>query len=396
MNTRRNACLLLFAVTLILTGCRDDDGIVPEPVSYTTLIYMAANNSMDSEVDYTLSQLKAGAKYSGGTPVVYLDRKDAAPRLFSLSAEGEEILLKSYAEENSASAETLHRVINETRELAPSDQFGLVLWSHSMGWVPSGYSHQTLASTFKVAKTFPLTRYLGTDDDPGNDGTSYTQVMEITDIAEELPAGTAEFILFDVCLMGSVEALYELRHTCNYMVAAPTEVLAEADYDASGMPYDEVLPLLFGGKEELAKACQKYYNHYNGKSGLLKSATISLIDSRELDVLYSITSGILNGKLSQLETLDVSKLQVYHTSSVPQVFFDLADVIKQVTTTATHAAFEEQLNRTVIYKAATEKFVNVSIDQDHFSGLSIYVPLAKWQGNTEYNYYFTLGWSSVY
>jgi len=396
MNTRKNAWLLFISISMILTGCSDDDDDTPEPVSYTTLIYMAADNSLDSDVDYTLEQLKAGAKSSSGTPVVYLDRKDAAPRLFSLSPKGEEILLMTYAEENSANAATLHRVINETRELAPSDQFGLVLWSHAMGWVPSGYSHQTLTSTFKAAKTFPRTRYIGTDDNPG-DGTSYTRTMEITDMAEELPAGTAGFILFDVCLMGGVEALYELRHACDYMVASPAEVLAEADYDASGMPYSEVLPLLFGGKEELAKACQKYYNHYNGKSGLLQSATISLIDSQELDLLYSITSGILEGKLSQMETLDVSGLQVYHTSSVPQVFFDLGDVMEQVSTTAQYADFEEQMDRTVIYKAATAKFAgDVTIDQDHFSGLSVYVPLSKWQGNTEYNYYFTLGWSSVY
>lgn len=394
MNTLKNVWLLFIAISIVLTGCSDDD--TPEPISYTTLIYMAADNSLDSDVDYTLSQLKAGVKYSSGRPVVYLDRKDAAPRLFSLSAEGEEIMLKSYAEENSANAATLHRVINETRELAPSDQFGLVLWSHSMGWVPSGYSHQTLTSTFKVAKTFPRTRYIGTDDDPG-DGTPYTRTMEIADIAEELPAGTAEFILFDVCLMGGVEALYELRHICNYMVASPAEVLAEADYDASGMPYSEVLPLLFGGKKELAKACQKYYNHYNGKSGLLQSATISLIDSQELDVLYSITSGILNGRLSQVEVLNVSELQAYHTSNVPQVFFDLGDVMKQVSTTAQYAGFEDQMNRTVIYKAATAKFAGeVTIDQGRFSGLSVYVPLTTWKGNTEYNYYFTLEWSSVY
>jgi len=396
MNTPRKVFLAFLAMALILTGCGDDDD-VPEPVSYTTLIYIAADNSLDTEVDYTLEQLKAGAKSSDGTPVVYLDRKSETPRLFKISSAGEEIPLRSYAEENSASAATLRRVIDETKALEPSEQFGLVLWSHSMGWVPSGFSNQTLAATYKTAKTsFPRTRYIGIDDHPG-EGSSSTQVMEITDIAEQLSAGTAEFILFDVCLMGSVEALYELRHTCNYMVASPAEVLAEADYNASGMPYSEVLPLLFGGKEELIKVCQRYYNHYNGKSGLLQSATVSLIDSRELDVLYNVASGILNGKLSQMGTLNVNGLQVYHTSNVPQVFFDLGDVMQQVSTKAQYADFEEQMNRTVISKAATEKFAGeVTIDPEHFSGLSVYVPLAKWKGNTEYNYYFTLEWSSVY
>lgn len=95
---------------------------------------------MDSDVDYSISQLKAGAKRSAGTAVVYVDRMDEAPRLFKITQAGEEVLLKNYEEENSANVETLVRVIEETKELVPSERFGLVLWSHSMGWVPSGYS----------------------------------------------------------------------------------------------------------------------------------------------------------------------------------------------------------------------------------------------------------------
>jgi hypothetical protein len=395
MNNIGNIFLTIFAAGLLLTGCGDDD---EDPViaEYTTLIYMAADNSFDSEVSYTLAQLKEGALKSEGTPVVYLDRVDENPRLFKISPAGEEILLKSYEEENSASASTLRRVINETKKLVPSVRFGLVLWSHSMGWVPSGYSKETRTTSFKVNRTFPRTRYVCTDNDTG-DETGQTAAMEILDMAEEIPAATAEYILFDVCLMGSVEALYELRHTCNYMIASPTEVLAEADQDASGMPYDEVLPLLFGGKEELLKVCQTYYNHYNGKEKeVLKSATISLIDAQELDGLYNIAAGILEGKLGQAEVMDVDEIQVYHTASVPQVFFDLGDVMKKLSTGAEYLSFKEQLSQTVIYKAATSKFIDLEINPDHFSGLSVYVPLAKWKANKEYNYYFTLAWSSVY
>ncbi len=392
-NPQRN-CLLIFIAMFILAGCGDDKEL-PDSTSATVLIYMAADNSMDSDVDYSLEQLKTGAKNSNGTTVVYLDREDEAPRLFEITHDGEEVLLKSYDEENSASAETLSRVISETKELEPADRFGLVLWSHAMGWLPYGYSSTTLSAR-KSGTSFPRTRYIGIDNHPGDD-TSGSKVMEITDMANEIPEGTAEFILFDVCLMGSVEALYELRHICNYMIASPTEVLAEADWDASGMPYDEVLPLLFGDEEDLAKACLKYYNHYNGMSSeILRSATISLVDANQLDVLYNVAASILEGKLSQAASLDVSGLQVYYTSSVPHVFFDLGDVIQQLSTDSEYATFEEQLNNTVLYKAATSEFIDLTIDPGHFSGLSSYVPLSKWSGNTEYAYYFTLGWSGVY
>ena len=44
-------CLLLS----VFTGCSNDkEDLPPAPVSYTALIYMIADNSMDSDVDYSI------------------------------------------------------------------------------------------------------------------------------------------------------------------------------------------------------------------------------------------------------------------------------------------------------------------------------------------------------
>ncbi len=360
---------------------------IPQSVSYTTLIYMIADNSMDSEVDYTLQSLKKGMKQTGGVPVIYLDRQAEVPRLFKLASDGTEIPLKSYNEQNSADADVLLQVINDTKSAVPNEKFGLVLWSHAMGWLPSGYSHDTKA-TKSTLKGFPLTRYCGLDNG---------KVMEITDMAKSLPDNVAEYILFDMCLMGNVETAYELRHTCHYIIASPTEVLAESSWDASGMPYEQVLPKLFGGKDELKEVCNLYYNHYKNKAGILRSATLSLTDTQELDGLFRTVSNIMGGKQSEVETMDVSSIQQYHTNNVPQVFFDLGDYIKQESSPEEYKEFKAQLDRTVLYKVATDKFVNVIIDTNKFSGLSTYIPLSKWKGNEEYSYYFgKLGWSHIY
>jgi hypothetical protein len=146
-------CLLLFTASLIPIGCSDDNNELPDSVSATVLVYMAADNYMDSEVDYSLEQLKAGAKKSSGTTVVYLDREEEAPRLLKITHDGGEVLLKDYDEENSASAETLARVISETKELETAEQFGLVLWSHALGWLPYGYSQTTLSTSMKAEKS---------------------------------------------------------------------------------------------------------------------------------------------------------------------------------------------------------------------------------------------------
>lgn len=355
---------------------------------------MAADNSMDSEVDYTLKELKEGMRHSGGTTVVYLDRLEEPPRLFRITKEGEEISLKNYQEENSADAATLLRVINDTKELIPSDKFGLVYWSHSMGWVPSGYSKETRA--MNVSASFPRTRYLGMDQHQVGDVQDLT-LMEIDEMAASLPDNVAEFILFDACMMGSVEALYQLRNKCDYFVVSPAEVLMEADYDASGMPYSDILPDLFRGKEGLLETCRKYYNHYNDMSAkILRSATIAMIDARQLDGLYNAVGNILNNHLSAMQTLNTDGLQVYHRASLPRVFFDLDDVMKLVSTTVQYQIFKTQFDQTVLYKAYTEKFAGDLI-LERCSGLSVYVPLNKWKDNKEYIYYFnSLAWSKVY
>lgn len=382
-----------------LSGCSDDDeDLPPAPVSYTTLIYMMADNSMDSEVEYTISQLKAGAKHSAGSAVVYVDRMDEAPRLFKITQTGEEVALKNYEEESSATVETLVQVIEDTKEQVPSEKFGLILWSHAMGWLPWHYSINTRCSTYQNERNFPHTRYIGVDSHLGSHGNS-TVTMTIDKLADALPDHIAEYIWFDACLMGSVEVLYELRNKCNYIVASPAEVLAEANYDASGISYSKVLPYLFGGKEELAQACQTYFNHYNGmKQEILRTATITLIDATELDGLYDVVHDMLGGHLTEIGNMDVNDLQAYHTDNVPQVFFDLADVLNHFKGTNNDATLENQMKRTVLYKATTDQIINkLTINKDKFSGLSVYVPLAKWNTNPEYEYYFSsMDWSNVY
>ncbi len=385
--------LLLFFATFALTGCWWGDGEDKEP--FTILVYMAADNSLDADVDYAIGQIRSGLT-TKGTVVVYQDRSGDDQTLTKIAADKRnDVLLKTYDEENSADASTLARVIKETKESVPSDKFGLVIWSHSMGWVPDGYGQQAKITTLRVNRAYPRTRYVCTDTDTGGSGSG---ALEIKDMAAKLQMGTASFILFDVCLMASVEALYEIRHACDYVIASPTEVLAEAEKNASGMPYAKVLPYLFGDVSDLKEVCQIYYEHYQGMNDeLYRSATVTLIDMKELDGLYSTVDRILTGQLPQAETLDVSGFQTYHTPFTgARVFFDMGDVVRALSNDAQYLDFQEQLEKTVLEKKATSKFLDVTIDPAHFSGLSMYVPLTKWKSNKEYTYYFGLDWAGVY
>ncbi|MEA5081864.1 MAG: clostripain-related cysteine peptidase [Dysgonamonadaceae bacterium] len=378
----------LFVLVLLFTGCRRDD--VPE--TYTILIYMAADNSMDVDVNYTIEKIKEGAVGSNGTTVIYLDRKGSGKtRLFKIDNKGVETLLKEYPEENSASTTTLSRVINETKQLVPADKYGFIFWSHSMGWYPALNG----VATRSAPKEYT---YIGIDDTPAT-GTGIS-FMEVDEIADAMPNNMFEYIWFDVCLMGSVDGLYEFRNKADYLIASPTEVLLEATHDASGVPYAKVMKYLFGGKEELINACKIYYDHYTNLTAdeIYRSATIVMVDAKELNGLYFETRKLLSRKLTDVQNMNIEGIQVYHTRHIPQVFFDYAEFMKRITTAQQYTAVDNQLKKTVVYKNATPDFINqVIIDPAKYSGLSVYIPLAIWQNENPYKYYFNLlEWSGVY
>ena len=390
--------VLLPAILFLCHACKDNENMLPAPVSFTAIIYMAADNDMDSQVDYTLAQLKAGARRSAGTVAVFLDRKDSLPRLFGITRTGGEKLLKTYGEINSADPVVLANVVSDVQTMLPAAKFGLTLWSHGMGWLPYGHSPAKTAS-LRSGDVFPNTRYICFDQYDGTN--TLPHVMEIDALAKALPDSVAEYIWFDACLMGSVETFYALRRKCRYLVASPTNVLAEAGYDASGIPYSKVLPCMFGGKDELLKACGYYMEHYrNRKFPILRSASITLADAGQLDSLYHTVRTLLKGNLSLPANLNEEGIQVYHTAKEPEVFFDMGGILKKAGdgSSPAYETFESQLKRTVLYKDASDKIIDqLVINPGQYCGLSMYIPQSKWKNTREYRYYFEkIEWAGVY
>ena len=73
------------------------------------------------------------------------------------------------------------------------------------------------------------------------------------------------------------------------------------------------------------------------------------------------------------------------------VFFDFGDYIRKMTTEEEYNSFKKQLDRVVIYKAATEKLFGDEVPADKFSGLTSYIPFSEWSGYEYLLLYFGLG-----
>lgn len=375
--------LLTVVCALVLCACHKSDPIEPLP-GRTVLVYMAADNSLSSDGYTNIKQMLEGMKHTSGRLVIYFDPLNDVPRLFTIEGGRAARLdtLQVYEEENSASVEVLARVIEDTRRLYPHDSYGLILWSHGMGWLPGNWYFPRTWTSRARESSFLRTKYIGTDDHTGHTG-QRNGYLEIGELLRAMPGGF-DFILFDACFMSSVEVLYELRNKADYFIASPAEIIS------NGFPYEKIMSYLWGGEENYRQMCSTFFDFYNDHEDPYKvgwkSATVALVKSAELNGLMAVTRDILKG---HTDFLDISAWSYpLSAGSLPDVFFDLGDYIRQMATTEQYRIFEEQLDRTVVYKAATPEFFFQPIPPDKFSGLSTYIPLAKWEDMNRVYYNF--------
>lgn len=384
LNVIKIICLG-FCSILSFISCADSDTIKKD-IERTVLVYMAADNNLSSFGNTNIQLMLQGMKNVEGRLVIYLDPSNDVPRLMVIEGNSAPKLdtLVTYSEENSASPEVLRRTIQDVRNLYPSNSYGLILWSHGMGWLPEKYNFHRSYSAGLVRYTNLPTKYFGQDTHPG-DG-----AMESFMETDELMAGISghfNFIMFDACFMGAVEVLYGLRDYADYFIASPAEILA------NGFPYDKIVPWLWGDEEDLKRVCAEYFNYYNTypdpNNAGWNSATVALVKSSELQHLVELTSNIV-GENKCVASTDVWRYPL-SKSSLPNVFYDLGDYINTYGDESQQSAYKQQLEKTVVFKAATPTFFGQTIPTDKFRGLSVYIPQTRWDDMNQI--YYQLEWA---
>lgn len=210
--------ILLLGIVILFSGCANEDEPEQEPVNRTVLIYMLSNNNLGSTYRFDtqnindMLQVAASGGLNGGNLIIYRDGYDTNPQLIQIrkneSGSAEKAIIKEYPDRNSATTEVMRSVIDETKELFPAKEYGLILWSHSTGWAP-GNSSLALS---------PARRYELPTRSFGQDGKNY---MEIDELAEAIPDKQFHFILTDVCFMGGIECAYQLRNKTDYYIRQP-------------------------------------------------------------------------------------------------------------------------------------------------------------------------------
>lgn len=135
---------------------------------------------------------------------------------------------------NMGSEQTLINYIKYVKKMIPSDQYCLYLSGHGAGY--RSYTESSLALETNI-----------------NNKEDFLTIKEISNALKE--TGGVELLVFDTCLMGNIETIYEFKETVKYVIATPE------DMPGPGNNYTTLI--------------QNYYTSENLTAFTLGSATLS-------------------------------------------------------------------------------------------------------------------------
>ena len=295
--------LMLLLAALLMAACDDDDNIPYIPVEdvSTTLIYMAADNTLSPYAPDDIKEIKEASKKLSNNQniILFVDLADTYGTYIGRVKNGELIDSVAMEEKVSADPAVLEEMLRYAREKYPADDYGLCLWGHACGVL---YQNDTLAYEAPATSSAPAkTRIFGQDTNPR------TRWMNIPSMAKAIESGMGgehlRYVFADCCNFSCVEIAYELRHITDYLIASPTEI------PDRGAPYHTVLPELFSrGENFYEKVVDAYYDYYLEQyrtntnyyyiyePGDLAgySVPLSVLKSSELDNLAQETAILLN------------------------------------------------------------------------------------------------------
>ncbi len=366
LRTIKYLVCLLFIVSGFVS-CSEDvvDNTVPHQGENTLLVYMVATNTLMYDARDDLNEIRAGmASLPESTDVlVYyasLDVDKDGPVLYRVGHDGQLIVLKKYDMSVSSLAPVrISGVIDDARHFSHANTYGLVLWSHATGWLPS---------------SSPVT--------PVSFGSDYKYHLDIDRLAEAIPDRIFDFIWCDCCYMSSIEVIYQLRNKCRLFVASPTPLMN------CGMPYDLTLPYLVADSKSLAEAARLSYASIMAKNGS-KGYTLAITDMSKIEELANAAKGIF----SSWKPVSAEGLQSYSPDNIGP-FYDFLQYARKVADAAgcpdKAIPLEDAISKAVVFKLSTPDFMGLKIEPSLFSGLSVHM-YSERQNDAE-NFYRSLDW----
>lgn len=384
--------IIVSLLTLLFCSCERDGmdltlsvGPFGDETRKVMLLYEAGFNSLGSEIRANIEALKSGyLPEKGRNDDVLLVFSHVTSGRLGYSTETTPSLVRLYSERGEVRTDTLKvwpvgtsianaamvtEVFNWVREEFPAAGYGAVMSSHATGWLPEGYFNDprryegrprgNSASWSRRMRTFGQEFY--------SKG-KMVEEIEIKDLANAIPY-KLDYILFDACLMATVEVAWELRNVCDYLAVSPCEI------PAAGFNYKTLAGhLLKPEVPDLKAVCQDYFAAYENDPTY--GATITMLDCSRLDDLASTCRTLFDRYRTGIRTLEGKKVQVYDRLMGDKdyyIFFDVKDVLREAGASAGDLdLLQDALDEAIVFEAHTPRFINVTLDR--CCGLAMYLP----------------------
>ena len=400
MSKKIVAVLSCMAAIFLFVACSDEtkkeiEVVVPDDCyaeSRTVLVYMVAENSLSGSAVSDLNEILIGVNnsnlYQGDKVVVYID-DTRLPLIYCIDKSvvaqtyTELIPEVEYAEDvNSASKEQFEKVLQYVKDNHAADSYGVVMWSHASGWLPSPAEMQSVAAK-------PRKNAFGIDNERNTTSNTGSQ-MSISDIAEALEIfGGTDFVFFDACFMQSVEVAYELRNATKYVIASPAEI------PGPGADYKTMIPACFQKDDWADAMLNAYYDSYSDmRSGY--GLVISSVDTKAIPAFASYVKSIVANERDILLSANYDNAQSYFKYGAwaydyPD-FYDMRAVMMKVLDGDSYAQWLEEEAKVVNCKHTSSWYSDFNkrrneIDAAQCSGISMYIPLGKY-GNRSFAKFF--------
>ena len=215
-------------LTAALAACHSYDDHDPMQIDRpvidrTVIIYMAAENDLSVHGWNNLNDIREGSKKLSANQclLVYVDRSHETELPWLGRFQGGQLTDSvsisdmgisqhdEYASDSRVFEDVLRYAVNHFHA---SQDYGLVLWGHSTGWL--------------LEDSIPRTRGYGFDNGH-NDRTTptgyYLNIPTMNQILKRIPAHWS-YIFADCCLFACLESAYEMRNTVDYIVGSVAEI----------------------------------------------------------------------------------------------------------------------------------------------------------------------------
>jgi len=263
MKTKYLALALALALLVASVPAFAADAPNTKAKAWTYLVYMAADNDLDTWGNFSLDLMKMGLTSDQDINVAVLyDHYGTNADLLQVTSAGV-VKIADYGEPDMGNPDTLHQFLSWGVKAFPADHYAVVIWSHGGGW-----------------------KYIIKDVTSGTRMSIAGLGSAMNSVAAELgPKRKFNITIFDACLMSLIEVADQLTDATDYVVAS------EQPVPFTGFPYNLMLQRLAANPSvssgEYAHGIADDYYTYNAQSNNKSGLSITAIDESELRPLVS-------------------------------------------------------------------------------------------------------------